>query len=190
MRFRYPPMCALPRLCLLLSLTVFVSRGATLEQMSLDELIRQSTSVVLGQVGSQRTVQEGALIYTLHRLKVLKHWKGQLFAETEIALPGGSIGSLSQRFSGVPHLETGSEFVVFLWRGPSGRTQITGLSQGLFALHRGADGRVILRREPGTDVVLAPGSGARVQNPAVEMPLDELVSRIYRVLGAGEAPAP
>ncbi len=158
--------------------------------MSLDDLIQKSTSIVQGRATSSRTIQDGALIYTLHKFEVLNRWKGEPASEVEIALPGGSVGGLQQDFGGVPQLDPGRQFVIFLWRGPSGRTQITGFSQGLFEVIRSAGGDVTVRRKPNADLMLAPGSGKVVENPAIEMPLADLVARIRQILGGGRAPAP
>lgn len=152
--------------------------AATLEKMSLPELIRESTAIVRGRALDQRTVRQGPLIYTLARFEVLEQWKGPQAPQVEIALPGGTMGNLSQRFGGVPQLESGREFVVFLWTGPSGRTQITGLSQGLFEVLRAPDGQVRVIRQPSADLMLAPGSGTPVRNSALDLPLVDLAAQI------------
>jgi hypothetical protein len=186
-------MCALFRLCGLSALLFALAAplpAATLEQMSLDDLVQKSTSIVQGRAGSSRSVQDGALIYTLHKFEVLNRWKGEAAANVEVALPGGSVGGLQQDFGGVPHLESGREYVVFLWKGPSGRTQITGFSQGLFDVVRSSAGNVIVRRKPNADLTLSPGTGKAVENAAIEMPLADLVARIRQSLASGRTPAP
>ena len=80
-------------------------------------------------------------------------------------------------------MEAGREFVVFLWKGPSGRTQITGLSQGLFEVSRGSSSALV-RRKPNADVVIAPKGGV-VESTAIEMPLADLTALIRRVLQSG-----
>jgi hypothetical protein len=186
-------MCALFRLwglsVLLCALAVLLS-AATLEQMSLDDLVQKSTSIVQGRAGSSRSIREGALFYTLHKFAVLNRWKGEPAPEVEIALPGGSIGGLQQDFGGVPQLEPGREYVVFLWKGPSGRTQITGFSQGVFEVVRGSGGSVIVRRKPNADLTLSPGTGKAVETSAIEMPLADLAARIRQMLGSGRTPTP
>jgi hypothetical protein len=173
-------MCAFFRFSLLGTLAVGMCFAATLEQMSLDDLIQKSTSIVRGHAVSIHTVQDGALIYTVHRFKVAERWKGATADEVEIALPGGSIGGVQQRFGGVPQMEPDREFVVFLWQGPSGRTQITGLSQGLFEVSRGS-GSALVRRKPNADVVIVPKGGV-VESTIIEMPLADLAALIRQVL--------
>jgi len=181
-------MCAFLRFGLLFYLAAGVCLAATLEQMSLDDLIQKSTSIVRGRAVSIQAVQDGALIYTVHRFEVAERWKGASAGEVEIALPGGSVGGLQQRFGGVPQMEPGREFVVFLWQGSSGRTQITGLSQGLFEVSRGS-GSAVVRRKPNADVLIAPAGGV-VESTAIEMPLADLAALIRRVLQSGRPATP
>jgi hypothetical protein len=181
-------MCVFLRLGLLVYLAAGVCLAATLEQMSLDDLIQKSTSIVRGRAVSSQAVQDGAFIFTIHRLEVAEQWKGAAADEIEIALPGGSVSGIHQRFGGVPQMEEGREFIVFLWQGPSGRTQITGLSQGLFEVSRGS-GSPVVRRKPNADVVIAPKGGV-VESTAIEMPMADLAALIRRVLQSGRPPTP
>ena len=174
-------MCVVRMIAYLACLGLVPLMGATLEQISLGEMVEQSTAVVYARTEESRSVREGPLIYTLTRLRVIDQWKGEPLNEVEVALPGGSVGGLTQRFGGVPRLELGREFVFFLWKGPSGRIQITGLSQGLFGVTQAAAGLRVTRK-PSGDLMLAPKTGVRVQDRAIEMPLRELVARIQSEL--------
>ena len=180
--YRVVSMCVLRTIASLAWLGLLPLTAATLEQISLGEMIEQSTAIVRARTAESRGVREGRLIYTLTRLEVIEQWKGEPLNEVEVALPGGSVGGLSQRFGGVPRLEPGSEFVFFLWKGPSGRIQITGLSQGLFAVTRAEEGDLRAARGPSGDLMLAPKTGVAVQDRAIEMPLRDLVATIRSVL--------
>ncbi len=147
--------------------------------MSLEELIRQSTSVVRGAPLSTRVERDGSLIYTVYKFAVSDRWKGEMGSNIEVSLPGGSIGGLTQNFGGVPHLETGHEYVVLLWTGPSGRTQIIGLTQGLFSM-RGQAGDLRLVQASSSDVVLLPGAAGTQQ---LDLPLSQFVQSV-RSIGA------
>ena len=179
-------MCVVRVIAYLACLGLVPLSGATLEQLSLGEMIEQSTAVVRARTGQSRGVREGRLIYTLTRLEVIEQWKGEPLNEVEVALPGGSVGGLSQRFGGVPRLEPGREFVFFLWQGPSGRIQITGLSQGLFAVTQAESAELRVTRQPSGDLMLAPETGVVVQGRAIEMPLRDLVARIQSESAEGE----
>ncbi len=177
--------------CLIaLGMGTALASAATLEQMSLDDLVEKSTAVVRGRAGGRRATQAGALIYTLTVFDVAEQWKGEPLGRTEVALPGGQVGGLSQRFGGVPELESGNEYVLFLWRGPSGRTQITGLSQGLFEVERRQNGEILVRRKPITDLVLQPGSSTSAPHSGSTMPLDQLAMQVRAILQRREMPAP
>ena len=170
------------RLCLIagILLSGALSAGATtLEQLSLAELIRQSTAVVRGAPLSTRVELDGSLIYTVYKFAVSDRWKSETGSNIEVSLPGGSIGGLTQNFGGVPHLETGHEYVVLLWTGPSGRTQIIGLTQGLFSM-RGQAGDVRLVQASSPDVVLLPGAAGTQQ---LDLPLSQFIQSV-RSIGA------
>lgn len=171
-------------ICCWLVLTCLSASGATLEQMSLDDLAQKSTSVVRGQAGTARTERVGPLIYTFTALQVHETLKGEPIRQVEIALPGGTVGDVSQRFGGVPRLEPGKDYLVFLWQGPSGRTQITGLTQGLFDIEHQPDGPVASRK-PSSDVLIAPGVDVPVKNELLRLPLPEMKQRIKAILNAG-----
>lgn len=166
------------------------ARAATLEQMSVEDLTHESTSIVRGSVGESRADQIGPLIYTFTTFRIAENLKGEATREVEIALPGGRIGDLSQRFGGVPRLEPGKEYLVFLWRGPSGLTQVTGLTQGLIEIRDATGSDRFAVREPSPDLVIAPGSGEAVKDGGLRMPVGELIARIRGLLGAGEQQAP
>ncbi len=176
-------------ICCWFVLTCLSASGATLEQMSLDDLAHKSTSVVRGRAGAARTERIGPLIYTFTAFQVDETLKGDPVRQVEIALPGGTIGDVSQRFGGVPKLEAGKAYLVFLWKGPSGRTQITGLTQGLFDIEQQPDGPVASRK-PSSDVLIAPGVGGPVKNELLRLPLPEMAQRIRTSLSAKGEPQP
>lgn len=158
--------------------------AATLEQMSLEDLARKSTSVVRGRAGDSRGERIGPLIYTFTAFRVDETLKGEPVRQVEIAFPGGTIGDVSQRFGGVPRLEAGKDYLIFLWQGPSGRTQITGLTQGLFDIEQQPDGPVASRK-PSSDVLIAPGVDVPVKNELLRLPLPEIMQRIRAILSTG-----
>ncbi len=159
--------------------------GATLEQLSLDEMVQQSSAIVLAKAAQSHSIRAGSLIYTMVEVEVLDQWKGERVSRREIALPGGQIGGFHQRFDGVPVLRPGQEFVAFLWTGPSGRTQLMGLSQGFFDVSRDAKGHVLVHRKPTSDLMFSAGSSNPVSPAAVDMPLEDLVAQIRAALAAG-----
>ena len=167
-------------LCLiaLLVLGLFPLRSATLEHLGLDEMAKHSTLVVRGRAAESRTVRSGSLLYTVTRLVVSERWKGRAGAELEVWSPGGSRGNLQQRFAGVPQLRPGADYVVFLWRGPSGRLHVVGLSQGLLRLEQDSEGRLRGIQQLSGGLMLSASTGKPVVASPSELGLDELRAHV------------
>lgn len=172
----------------LASLVVCVAAGATtLQKLSLDDMIQQSTGIVRARVAGSRTALRGTNIYTYYRLNVLETAKASPAAgkELEIAVLGGTLNGMRQVGIGSPELAEGAEYVVFYWTGKSGLTQIIGLSQGLFAASRDAAGKLRLAQAASKDVMVDQ-RGREVSADAMTMAWTDLRARIRRDL-SGEA---
>lgn len=154
--------------------------AATLERLTIEEMAQQATAVVRGRVGEAHAARFGALVYTMHGFEAEEQWKGAPVSELEVAVLGGTYEGVTYSFGGTPELKAGDEYVLFLWTGPSGRTQIVGLSQGVFRVVRGADGASVLRTEA-EDSVFAGEDGAQ-QSQALETKLGELAARVRAAL--------
>jgi hypothetical protein len=85
---------------------------------------------------------------------------------------------LRQTFSGAPQLGGGVDYLLFLWTGPSGLTQIIGLSQGLFQLQKDANGEWIATRAAASETMLDPKTGRLVNDQAIRLRLTDLRSRL------------
>lgn len=158
--------------------------------VSLDDMIQQLTGIVRGKVIGSRAELRGGNIYTYYRLHVLEAAKaGRAGAghsganrageDIEVAVPGGTANGMRQVAIGSPELATGSEYVVFLWTGKSGVTQIIGLSQGLFLAVRDASGNIALRR-PAAEEPMLDRSGHQVAAEALGLKWSEVRARIRR----------
>ena len=104
--------------------------GATLEQLSLDDMIQKSTAIVRGSVALSRTEASGPVIYTHYIVRVTENFKGNSQGAVDVAVPGGTANNMRQTFPGSPQFKIGDDYVFFLWTGRSGLTQIIGLTQG------------------------------------------------------------
>ena len=167
----------------------FVSRvrATTLEQLTLDDMIRQSTAIVRARVTGSHAGTRGGNIYTYFQLQTVESWKGQ--AITEVAIPGGVAGGIRQSVSGAPELKPGQEYVLFLWTSRSGLTQVIGLSQGLFKLsEEGSEGGrgVAMAQRPAASELMLNRSGLPVDDHAVSMPVQDLRARVLQALGAAK----
>jgi hypothetical protein len=82
----------------------------------------------------------------------------------------------------------GEDALLFVWRGPSGRAQVNGLSQGKFEIRTDAatGKRTVQRALPG----LAVGDARSLRlvpegERAPEIPLEDMTGEIRRVLAEG-----
>jgi hypothetical protein len=159
--------------------------GATLERLSLDEMAARSTAVVRARALSSSASLIGSTIYTRTTFQVLETWKGPAAGEVQVVEPGGTVGGITQSYSGVPRFGPGQEMVLFLWTGPSGRTQVIGLTQGAFQVTQNAlTGEPEAVREPSGELMLAPGTGQPVREERLVMPLRSLAARVRATPGA------
>ncbi len=172
---------------LVVCLAGLAAPAATLERLSLDDMTSRSTAIVRARAVSSSTVQIGSIIYTKTRFEVLERWKGPDAAQVDVTEPGGTRGGASEHYVGVPHFSPGQELVLFLWTGPSGRTQVIGLSQGALQVARTApDGDAQVIRQPSGETMVAPGTGKPVQEEAISMSLGRLALRIQSTLAQAQ----
>ena len=157
--------------------------GSTLQQLSLDDMIRKSTLIVRGKVQPQNlAVFHGSLIWTHYQVQVTEVYKGTTGSQLDIAIPGGVSNGIQQTYSGVPSLASGQDYVMFLWTSKSGLTQVIGLSQGLFAVTSNS-GLLQVVRAAATERMLN-AAGQAVTDTDIQMPLGDLRNRIQTLLSA------
>ncbi|HUS05057.1 MAG TPA: hypothetical protein VMZ52_02085 [Bryobacteraceae bacterium] len=165
--------------------------SATLEKLSLDEMTLKATAVIRGRVRSCAGEFRGSVIYTHCRVAVLETWKGSITGETDVATLGGTAGGVVQTFSGAPALKVADEYVLFLWKGKSGLTQVIGLSQGVFQIKTDAaaaasskSAHLAIAERAATGELMLDASGAPVQDSSVRMKVSDLRDRVQRVQAA------
>ena len=107
-------------------------RCATLERLSLDDMISKSTAIVRGKVTTSYAAFTGPVVYTHYTIQVSERFKGAAGNPLEVVVPGGLVNGRRQSFAGAPSFHAGDEFVFFLWTSKAGLTQVIGLTQGLF----------------------------------------------------------
>jgi len=151
-------------------------KAATLQQLSLDQMAQGATAIVRATVTSSSASFTGKTIYTHYKLQVSETWKG--FPPAEAMLPGGIANGYRQSFPGVPQLQVGSEYVLFLWTSSvTGITHLVGLSQGIFNVATQADGSALVSRPAGADIMLDANLHV-VADQAVSMNLLDMKSRV------------
>jgi hypothetical protein len=173
------------RLFILLTSIGLLGRGATLERLSLDDMIEKSTAIVRGRVTGSYSALHGSIIYTHFTVQVQERWKGAETQQMDVVVPGGTSGVYRQTFTGTPKLTGGGEYVLFLWKGASGLTNIIGLSQGVFDLKRDGKAGEALAVRPAAAEVMLDSSGRAVKDEPVQMRLHALRERITTTLARG-----
>jgi len=160
-------------------------RGTTLEQLSLNDLIVKSTTIVHAKVTGSYGAFRGVDVYTFYKLQVsetLKPAAGQAPMQLEVAVPGGVAQKVRQSVPGAPTLTIGGDYVLFLWTGPNTLAQILGLSQGLFRMTQDAAGNAIITR-PATTEVMLNKAGVPVSDQLTNLPWADVRAQIRKTLG-------
>jgi hypothetical protein len=171
-----------------LALVFLLVPGSTLATVLLPadftQMVTESRAIVHGRVVDVRaqTTGDRRSIETVVTLTTVEHLKGNFGSTVMFKVPGGQIGRYRRVLVGAPVFERDDEVIVFLnARGPS-IPYLYGLSQGVFRIARGADGREVVTPPP----VMARGVGAeRVVrgDPARRpLPVDEFARKVRDVL--------
>ncbi|HXJ42403.1 MAG TPA: hypothetical protein VNH18_24190 [Bryobacteraceae bacterium] len=156
--------------------------AATLEQLSMDQMSQNATSIVRATVAGSYTSILNSTVYTHYKLRVADTWKG--VPAGEVMLPGGMAGGIRQSFPGVPQLTVGTEYVLFLWKSSTGITHLVGLTQGLFEVSRQTDGSSLATRAKIGEMMLD-AAGHKVADKAVTMAVTDLKSHVRLAAGMG-----
>ena len=106
--------------------------STALLQMSLAQITAASTEIVQGTVTGSYTALSGKTIFTHYKIQVAERWKGAANATTDVAIPGGSFNNLRQSFAGVPVLQTGQTYLLFLMAGSQRPEPAGGIEPGHF----------------------------------------------------------
>ncbi|HMD71766.1 MAG TPA: hypothetical protein VKF41_10510 [Bryobacteraceae bacterium] len=169
--------------CLLLGLNRLPA--ATLVQLSLSDMIGQSTAIEHAKVATSWAAFSGPVIYTHYRLQVSERWKGP--AITEIVVFGGIANGIRQAYAGTPQLNPGEDYVFFLWTNKAGMTHVVGMTQGLFAVARDGSADPALTRAASSEHMLDARTGRQVHDQTLALKLSDLRARVSSELGAGKA---
>src|SRR5580698_6540707 len=146
--------------------------AATLQQLSLDQITQSATAIVRARVTGSSASFTGSTIYTHYKLQVSETWKGA--PGSEVMLPGGVAGGYRQSFPGIPSLQTGAEYVLFLWTSSkTGITHVVGLNQGIYNVTQQADGTFPASR-PVIGETMLDANGRPVRDQAVQMQLTDM----------------
>jgi hypothetical protein len=159
-----------------------------LQQLTLDEMARKSTSIVRARVTGCSEVVRGGDVFTLYKFETLETLKFGP-ATREVAVPGGVAGGMRQVVVGAPTLRAGREYVLFLWTSHSGLTQLMGMSQGLFQVERTTSGDLRASRDAAGEQMLD-AAGHAVRDETLSMPWKELKARVSKSMAIAVTAAP
>jgi hypothetical protein len=165
-----------------LALVTLRLQCATLEQLSLPGMIAKSTAIVRAKVVSSYAAMSGPVVYTHYQLQVSERYKGTPQSTVDVAIPGGAANGIRQVWGGAPQLNSGAEYVFFLWTGKSGLTQVMGLTQGLFQVAQDGSKDPAVTRAASRDLMLDHNTGRAVKDQTLVLPLSGLKSQIAGAL--------
>jgi len=169
---------------LFLSICQMPLPGATLERLSLDDMISKSTVIVRGTItnSSASYSSSGPVIYTHYTVQVSEWLKGLGPKSVDVVVPGGVVNNRRQSFSGAPTFNSGDEYVFFLWTSKAGLTQVIGLTQGVFSVAPDGSKDPLATRAASHELMLDRGTGQPVKDQPLVMRMSELRSKVSTTL--------
>jgi hypothetical protein len=166
------------------ALFVLPALPVTLQQLTTAQMTSASTAIVRGTVSSSYTALSGKTIFTHYTVQVSETWKGTPVTTADVAIPGGALNGLRQSFPGVPVLQVGQEYLLFLWTGSKGPTQLTGLTQGALAVQPNASGELTVSRQATGEIMLN-SLGRPINDQPVLMPLNTMHATVAAAMAGG-----
>lgn len=163
-------------------------RAATLVPLTLEDLDRLSSDVVVGTVLDTKAAWDAdhRLIETTVRIRVDRRVKGRGAAVMTVVVPGGAVGDVGMRRPGSARFIAGERVLLFAEpRGPRGKGTLrpVGMLQGKMTITRD--------EARGLDLVVPPGPawgaegqpippGTEPAGPPPPLPLDTVLQRLGR----------
>ena len=160
------------------------AQATTLGKASFDDLVQTSTGIVRARVLNSYTAQRGSLIDTYYKIQVLDRWKGTAASQVEVRVPGGAFNGQQQSISGAPQLTESAVYVFFLWTGPSGATQLLGLSQGVLDVLTNDAGDIFVSSQITDALMVDSATGQATSQQPLRMKLTDFSSRVSGALKA------
>jgi hypothetical protein len=167
---------------LLLSLS---ASATTMLRVDLPELTRSSDTIVHGTVRrmESRWSGDGRRILTDVEIQVTETLKGQAGGTVLVTQPGGRVGDIGQRVSGLASFTQGEEVVVFLERRGTRSFRVAGMAQGKYKVQRSEEGtRVLAVPEPTDALLVDPDTRQPTTSSLQSLPLAELKASIRTAL--------
>ena len=128
---------ALLALCQMLLVATW-SYATTVQRLGLEDLVKKSHRIVVGQVTGSRTYwsTDKKFILTDYTIAVSESLKGGAPGSIAVTTIGGKIGDLELYVSGMPAFQKGENAVIFVEQSGAYET-VVGLQQGKFTVANG-----------------------------------------------------
>ncbi len=160
--------------------------ATTMMRADLPELARTADTIVHGTVRrvESRWSGDGRRIVTDVEIQVTEALKGQASGSVLVTQPGGRVGDIGQKVSGLASFAPGEEVVLFLERRGPQAFRVAGMAQGKYQVQRSGDGtRVLAVPESTEDVLLVdPDTRQATASSARTLSLAELKASIRTAL--------
>ncbi len=160
--------------------------ATTLLRADLPELSQTADAIVHGTVRrvESRWSGDGRRIVTDVEIQVTESLKGQAGNMVLVTQPGGQVGDIGQKVSGLASFTPGEEVVLFLERRGTQAFRVSGMAQGKYKVQRSEGGtRAMAVPEPAGDALLLdPSTGQPTTSSQHTMSLSELKASIRTAL--------
>ena len=166
--------------------------ATTMLRADLPGLAQTSDAIVHGTVRrvESRWSGDGRRIVTDVEIQVTEALKGQAGSTVLVTQPGGQVGDIGQRVSGLAAFTPGEEVVVFLERRGKTAFRVSGMAQGKYQVQRTEGGKSAMAvPEPTGDVLLLdPDTGKPTDSSLRSLSLLELKAAIRTALEQKQPP--
>jgi hypothetical protein len=133
------------------------AEATTMLRADLPGLAQTADAIVHGTVRrvESRWSGDGRRIVTDVEIQVTESLKGQAGSTVLVTQPGGRVGDIGQKVSGLASFTPGEEVVVFLERRGTQAFRVSGMAQGKYQVQRSEGGKSAMAvPEPTGDVLL------------------------------------
>jgi hypothetical protein len=157
-------------------------------------LTQSSDAVVHGKVlkTASRWTSDGKKIVTDITVQVSDVLKGSAGKTVVVMQPGGEVGNIGQKVSGLASFSEGEEVVLFLEHQGAERYRLSGMAQGKFRVERSSDKTTAFAvpESVGDSAVIDPVTGGPTQEQNRPMELAALKAKIRAAAKASPNASP
>lgn len=166
--------------------------ATTMVKLDVPALAKAADLIVRGKVAKVESRWSGdhRTIFTETQLEVVETLKGAATKTVVVRQPGGEVGDIGQRVSGVARFSSGEEVVVFLESRPGNFYLVSGMSQGKFSVERSTDGKSAFVVPQSEDGALLLDPVTRLPAAGFSAPVELQVFRKTVLAATAASPAP